>query len=145
MAKVNALRLAYKVFLAGGYVFWGIILIYISLLVCSFVVEYSYDLPGGYTIAKHEWDSRSEIRDSNRKTVLTDVYSFGFCGHYVYGDYDGINGLSDFVIDTTSGRILKDSQKMDGIDFSKYNTEQFEVIDELRYHETKGIGWKKCY
>ena len=143
--KLSLFSVLYKIFLAGGYVFGFLIFVYLALQACYLLIDLSYDLPGKYTISKKYLEEMSKIRNANKETVLEDVFEFGFCGKYVYGSYYSSTGYSDFVIDTESGRIEEYSRKMDGIDFRKYPAEQQIAVDEARYYDTKGIGWKNCY
>ena len=137
------IRLIYKIFLAGGYLFWLIVALY-------FVFDKIFDdppshkLPGNYIIWQQADSGLGYISDRQKDPVLKDIEKFGFCGQYVYGSIDG---GKDFVLDTKSGRlsISYSSKIMDGIDFSKYRTEEITEIIENRKGNIHGIGWKKCY
>lgn len=135
------IRLIYKIFLAGGYLFWLIVVLYF-VFAKFFDDPPSHKLPGNYIIWQQADSGLGSISDRKKKTVLKDIEKFGFCGQYVYGS---TYGDMNFVLDTKSGRLSTSSKIMDGIDFSKYRTEELTEIIENRKGNLHGIGWKKCY
>ena len=108
--KISLFKILYKIFLAGGYIFYFFAAAAAILFIMFKDAPARHSLPGNYIIMQAKNQDFSSIISSKKETVLDHVREFGFCSHYVYGM---TKDFKDFVLNTKTGEIAVPAKTMD--------------------------------